>query len=58
MPVTTRKVKGGFENRTPGGVKAKHSTKKNVEAQKRLLNAIEHNPNFKLRAKAKQRKKA
>jgi hypothetical protein len=33
--------------RTPGGVKAKHTTKAKAEAQKRLLNAVEHNPDFK-----------
>lgn len=42
MPVTTRKVKGGYSNRTPGGVKGKKMTKKNAMAQKRLLNAVEH----------------
>ena len=42
MPVTTRKVKGGYQNRTPGGVKAKKATKANAAAQKRLLNAVEH----------------
>jgi hypothetical protein len=42
MPVTTRKVKGGYQNRTPGGVKGKRMTKKNALSQKRLLNAIDH----------------
>ena len=42
MPVKTRKVKGGYQVRTPGGVKAKKTTKKKAEAQKRLLNAVEH----------------
>jgi len=47
MPVSTRKNKdGSYSNRTPGGLKGKHMTKKNAVAQKRLLNAIEHNPNF------------
>ena len=27
---------------TPGGVKAKHTTRKKAEAQKRLINAVEH----------------
>lgn len=50
MPVKTTKTKGhGYTNRTPGGVKGRNMTKKNAEAQKRLLNAIEHNPNFKPR---------
>jgi hypothetical protein len=42
MPVKIRKVKGGFRVSTPGGIKAKRTTKKKAEAQKRLLNAIEH----------------
>jgi hypothetical protein len=42
MPVTTVKTKDGYTNRTPGGVKGRHMTKKNAEAQKRLLNAVEH----------------
>jgi hypothetical protein len=42
MPVTTVKTKGGYTNRTPGGVKGRHMTKKNAEAQKHLLNAVEH----------------
>ncbi len=41
MPVTIRKV-DGFQVRTPGGIKAKGTTKKKAEAQKRLLNAVEH----------------
>lgn len=48
MPVTIRKKKGGkYSVRTPGGVKAKKTTKKKAIAQKRLLDAIEHNPDFK-----------
>lgn len=42
MPVTKRKVKGGYRVSTPGGVKAKKTTKKKAEAQERLLNAVEH----------------
>ncbi len=34
--------KDGYEVRTPHGIKAKGTTKKKAEAQKRLLNAIEH----------------
>ena len=41
MPVTIRK-KDGYEVRTPSGVKAKNTTKQKAEAQKRLLNAVEH----------------
>lgn len=43
MPVKLRKKKGGkYSVSTPSGVKAKGTTKKKAEAQKRLLNAIEH----------------
>ena len=41
MPVTIKKV-DGFRVSTPGGVKAKKTTKKKAKSQKRLLNAIEH----------------
>lgn len=41
MPVTIKKV-NGFQVKTPGGVKAKSTTKKKAESQKRLLNAIDH----------------
>ena len=41
-PVRIKRVKGGFSVRTPGGVKAKRTTKAKAESQKRLLNAIEH----------------
>ena len=41
MPVRIRKV-NGFQVKTPGGIKAKNTTKKKAESQKRLLNAVEH----------------
>lgn len=41
MPVTVKKV-NGYRVSTPGGVKAKNTTKKKAESQKRLLNAVEH----------------
>lgn len=40
MPVKITKV-DGYQVKTPGGVKAKSTTKKNAESQKRLLNAID-----------------
>ena len=47
MPVKISKTKGGkYSVRTPGGVKAKGTTKEKAVKQERLLNAIEHNPNF------------
>jgi len=43
MPVTITKKKGGkFEVKTPNAVHAKATTKTKAEAQKRLLNAIDH----------------
>lgn len=43
MPVKIRKTKGGkYRVSTPRGTKAKATTKKKAEAQKRLLNAVEH----------------
>lgn len=41
MPVKIKKV-NGFQVSTPDGIKAKSTTKKKAERQKRLLNAIEH----------------
>lgn len=41
MPVKITKV-DGYQVKTPGGVKAKSTTKKKAKAQKRLLNAVEH----------------
>jgi hypothetical protein len=42
MPVKINKVKGGYKVSTPGGVKAKKTTKSKAKAQERLLNAVEH----------------
>ena len=43
MPVTVRKKSGGgYQVSTPGGVKAKNTTKEKAKSQERLLNAIEH----------------
>ncbi len=41
-PVKITKVKGGYQVRTPGGVKAKHTTKAKAEKQARLLRGVEH----------------
>ena len=52
MPATKRNVGGGrVRVSTPGGVKAKATTPEKAAAQERLLNALEHNPNFKPRKK-------
>ncbi len=42
MPAKVSKVKGGYQVKTPNGVHAKKTTKKKAEAQKRLLNAVDH----------------
>lgn len=42
MPVKVKKVKGGYTVKTPGGTKAKKTTKKKAKSQERLLNAIDH----------------
>ena len=49
MPAKVTKVKGGYQVKTPNAVHAKHTTKAKAKSQQRLLNAIEHNPNFKPR---------
>ena len=41
MPVKITKV-DGYRVSTPGGTKAKRTTKKKAEAQKRLILATEH----------------
>lgn len=43
MPTKVRKNSdGGYSVRTPNAVHAKNTTKEKAEAQKRLLDAIEH----------------
>ena len=43
MPAKERKnKKGGYTVTTPGGVKSKNTTKTKADAQKRLLNAVDH----------------
>lgn len=42
MPEKITKVKGGYRVSTPGGVKAKHTSKEKAKSQARLLRAIEH----------------
>lgn len=56
MPVKIKSVgKGRVQVRTPGGIKAKSTTPAKAQAQKRLLNAIEHNPDFKPRDAMKKK---
>ena len=42
MPVHVTKTRRGYRVSTPGGVKAEGTTKAKAEAQRRLLNAVEH----------------
>jgi len=43
MPARVSKNHNGtYRVATPGGTKAKHTTKARAEAQQRLLNALEH----------------
>jgi hypothetical protein len=42
MPEKITKVKGGYRVSTPGGVKAKHTTKAKAKSQARLLRAVDH----------------
>lgn len=42
MPYKVSKKDGGYEVRSPSGVKAKRTSKKKAKSQVRLLNAIEH----------------
>lgn len=58
MPVKTRKKGKKYTVSTPGGVKAKGTTKEKAESQERLLRGIEHGwkPTGKKKKKAKGRK--
>lgn len=42
MPYKIKKVRGGFRVSSPHGTKAKRTSKKNAEAQVRLLRGVEH----------------
>lgn len=55
MPYTKRKKNGGYEVRSPSGVRAKNTSKKKAEAQIRLLNAIEHDEDFVERRKKRNK---
>lgn len=46
MPYKMTKGKSGFTVRSPHGVKGRGMTKTNAQAQMRLLQGIEHNPEF------------
>lgn len=46
MPVKISKTKKGYKVSTPGGVKAKNTTKEKAKKQANLLRAVEHDPSF------------
>lgn len=52
MPYKLKQVYGGAKVVSPSGPHSKKKmTLRNAKAQLRLLNAVEHNPNFKPRKK-------
>lgn len=52
MPVTLTKLPNGkMRVSTPNGVKSKSTSLKNAIKQKRLLNAVENNSNFRINNK-------
>ncbi len=56
MPVKLRKLKSGkVRVSTPGGTKAKATTPRKAAAQRRLLNALEHNPGWKPTRRARRK---
>ncbi len=58
MPVKIKKKGKKYQVSTPGGVKAKSTTKKKAKAQERLLNAVEHGFKPTRKKKGKRRKKS
>lgn len=42
MPVKINKTDGKYQVSTPGGIKARGTTKTKAMRQKRLINAVEH----------------
>jgi hypothetical protein len=55
MPVKVKKLDGRYRVSTPSGTKAKATTKEKAEAQRNLLNAVEHG--WKPTGKPKRRKR-
>lgn len=53
----TKTGKGKFRVSTPEMVHAESTTLKKAKAQERLLNAVEHNPNWKPRKSIKAKRK-
>lgn len=42
MPVSITQIDNKYQVATPGGIKAKATTKKKAKSQERLLNAVDH----------------
>lgn len=58
MPVKKKKLASGkVQVSTPHGIKSYGTTPAKARAQERLLNAIEHNPDFKPRSKKGRKKR-
>ncbi len=57
MPVKITKTKAGYRVSTPNAIHEKHTTLAKAKSQERLLNAIEHNPNWKPTGKPAKRGK-
>lgn len=55
MPVKIRRKGKCYSVRTPGGIKAKCTTRHKAKAQERLLNAIDKNPDFRPRGRRSRR---
>ena len=53
MPVTIKKTPSGYSVSTPHGTTAKGTTKAKAKAQERLLNAMEHSPEFRKKMQLK-----
>lgn len=56
MPVRISKSGSRYKVTHGGKVSAKHTTKAKAEAQARLLQAVEHNPNWKPKGKKAAKK--
>jgi len=57
MPVSVKKLDGGYQVKTPNMVHAKRTSFEKAMAQKRLLNAVEHSdwrPKKKIKAPEKK----
>jgi hypothetical protein len=56
MPVSVKKLDGGYQVKTPNMVHAKRTSFEKAMAQKRLLNAVEHGWRPKKKMKSPEKK--